>query len=111
MTIDSDYVFKALAHRSRRKLLDVLCEKNGQTLGELCEHLSTSRQAVMKHLAILENANLVVVAWEGREKLHYLNPAPIQETYGRWVDKFARSKAQALDFIKRDLEEKKGQVT
>jgi len=106
--VDTDSVFKALAHKSRRKLLDVLCERNGQSLGELCENLSTSRQAVMKHLAILEDANLITVTWDGREKLHYLNPAPIQETYGRWVGKFERHRAQALDALKLNLEEKKG---
>ena len=105
--MDTDAVFKALAHKSRRKLLDVLCDRNGQTLGELCECLSTSRQAVMKHLAILEDANLNSVSWDGREKLHFLNPAPIQETYGRWIDKFVRQKAQALDTLKQDLEAKK----
>ena len=105
--MDTDAVFKALAHQSRRKLLDALCERNGQTLGELCELLSTSRQAVMKHLVILEAANLVTVTWNGREKLHFLNPAPIQETYGRWVDKFVRQRAQALDSLKRNLEEDK----
>jgi DNA-binding transcriptional ArsR family regulator len=105
--MDTDAVFKALAHQSRRKLLDALCERNGQTLGELCELLSTSRQAVMKHLAILEEANLITVTWEGREKLHFLNPAPIQETYGRWVDKFVRQRAQALDSLKQNLEEDK----
>ena len=106
--MDTDNIFKALAHSSRRKLLDALCERNGQTLGELCEQLSTSRQAVMKHLAILEDANLVTVKWEGREKLHFLNPAPIQETYGRWVDKFERHRVQALDSLKQNLEAKKG---
>ena len=105
--MDTNAVFKALAHQSRRKLLDALCVRNGQTLGELCEYLSTSRQAVMKHLAILEDANLITVTWDGREKLHFLNPAPIQETYGRWVDKFVRQKAQALDSLKQDLEAKK----
>jgi DNA-binding transcriptional ArsR family regulator len=107
--MDRDSVFKALAHESRRKLLDTLCERNGQTLGELCEQLSTSRQAVMKHLAILETANLVTVTWNGREKLHFLNPAPIQETYGRWVDKFSQHRSQALDILKQNLEVKKGQ--
>ena len=106
--MNTDTVFKALAHQSRRKLLDALCERNGQSLGELCEHLSTSRQAVMKHLAILEEANLITVIWEGREKLHFLNPAPIQETYGRWVDKFVQQRAQALDSLKQNLEKEKG---
>ena len=87
--------------------MDALCERDGQTLGELCEYLSTSRQAVMKNLVILEDANLITVSWDGREKLHFLNPAPIQETYGRWVDKFVRQKAQALDSLKQDLETKR----
>ena len=106
--MDNDTIFKALAHESRRKLLDALCERNGQTLNDLCEHLDTSRQAVMKHLAILEAANLVTVTWQGREKRHYLNPAPLQETYGRWVDKFARQRAEALDGVKQQLEARKG---
>ena len=72
-----DRVFKALADKSRRKLLDVLRTDNGQLLGELCEHLDMSRQAVTKHLKRLEAANLVVTVWRGREKLHYLNPVPI----------------------------------
>ncbi len=72
-----DAVFKALADESRRKLLDQLHKNNGQTLGELCEHLDMTRQAVTKHLLLLEAANLVVVVWRGREKLHYLNPVPI----------------------------------
>lgn len=105
--MDADSVFRALANESRRKLLDELAEKNGQTLGELCAHLDTTRQAVMKHLAILEEANLLVARWSGREKLHFLNPAPIQETYGRWVGKFER-RATALDSLKLELESKKG---
>jgi len=105
--MDTDAVFKALAHKNRRKLLDALCERNGQTLGELCEYLSTSRQAVMKHLAILEDANLITVTWDGREKLHFLNPAPIQETYGRWVNKFVRQRVQALDSLKQNIEAEK----
>jgi len=109
--MDANFVFKALAHGDRRKLLDALCERDGQTLGELCEQHKTSRQAVMKHLAILEDANLITVVWDGREKLHYLNPAPIQETYGRWVDKFGRHRAQALDTLKQTLEAKRGRRT
>jgi DNA-binding transcriptional ArsR family regulator len=102
-----DEVFKALADKSRRKLLDSLFSKEGQTLGELCEGLSMSRQGVMKHLLILEEANLVVVQWDGREKLHFLNPAPIQETYGRWIHKYERQKVQALDRLKMELEKKR----
>ena len=86
--------------------MDRLCERNGQNLGELCEHLDMSRQAVMKHLGILEKANLIAISWDGREKLHFLNPVPIQETYGRWVDKFERHRLQALDSLKLNLETK-----
>jgi DNA-binding transcriptional ArsR family regulator len=101
--MDDDLIFKALADKSRRTLLDALHAKNGQNLGSLCEHLKMSRQAVMKHLGILEEANLVTVHWEGREKLHYLNPVPLQETFGRWVDKFERNRIKALDALKRKL--------
>ncbi len=106
-----DAVFKALADKSRRKLLDSLCEKSAQTLGDLCSHLAMSRQAVMKHLGILEKANLITIRWDGREKLHYLNPAPIQETYGRWISKYEQQHARALDSLKLDLEEKKEKPT
>jgi DNA-binding transcriptional ArsR family regulator len=105
-SVNADSIFKALANGSRRKLLDILCERNGQNLGELCEHLNTSRQAVMQHLAILEDANLITVVWDGRQKLHYLNPVPIQETYGRWVSKFERHRLHALDSLKQNLEAK-----
>lgn len=101
-----DAVFKALADKNRRQLLDALFDENGQTLGELCEGLSMSRQGVMKHLAILEDANLIAIKWDGREKLHFLNPAPIQETYGRWIHKYERQKVQALDRLKIGLEKK-----
>ena len=99
-----DEVFKALADASRRSLLDRLHAKNGQTLNELCEGLAMSRQAVTKHLAILEAANLVAVVRHGREKLHYLNPVPIHEIGERWVRKFERSKLTALGALKRHLE-------
>ena|SRR6185503_11891455 len=99
-----DEVFKALADGSRRKLLDRLRSDNGQTLGQLCERLAMSRQAVSKHLAILEGANLVAVVWRGREKLHYLNPVPIQEIADRWIGKFERSRLQALGDLKKALE-------
>lgn len=101
-----DTVFKALADPSRRLLLDRLRARNGQTLGELCEHLDTSRQAVTKHLAVLESANLVVTVWRGREKLHYLNPAPIHEIARRWIAEFERSRVAVLAELKRALEEK-----
>src|SRR3954452_96683 len=83
-----DKVFKALADATRRRLLDRLFEKNGQTLGELCAELSMSRQAVTKHLSILERARLATVVWRGREKLHSLNPVPIHEIADRWIGKF-----------------------
>jgi DNA-binding transcriptional ArsR family regulator len=101
-----DAVFKALSDPSRRKLLDLLYTHNGQTLGELCEHLAMTRQAVSKHLALLEAANLVVPIWQGREKLHYLNPAPIQEIYDRWLSKYDRTQLDALSQLKRTLEHK-----
>jgi len=99
-----DAVFKALADPSRRKLLDQLYTHNGQTLSELCEHLDMTRQAVTKHLTLLEAANLVVIVWHGREKLHYLNPVPIQEIYERWLSKYERHKLDALSQLKRKLE-------
>ena len=103
--IDADKVFKALADPSRRKLLDVLHGGDGQTLGELCEHLDEmTRQAVTQHLAVLEAANLVATTWRGREKLHYLNPVPLYEIYERWIAKFERPRLKALRELKRRLE-------
>ena len=99
-----DEVFKALADASRRELLDRLRADNGQTLGELCARLAMTRQAVSKHLAILEGANLVATVWRGREKLHYLNPVPIHEIADRWIGKFERSRLQALSDLKKALE-------
>ncbi len=99
-----DAVFKALADASRRKLLDRLHKRNGQTLGELCEHLNMTRQAVTKHLGVLEAANLVAVTWHGREKLHYLNPVPLHEIYERWIGKYERHRLQALSDLKQGLE-------
>jgi DNA-binding transcriptional ArsR family regulator len=101
-----DRVFKALADKSRRRLLDLLHTENGQTLGDLCQHLDMSRQAVTKHLLVLEEANLVSVVWRGREKLHYLNPVPLHEIYERWIGKFERPRLRALHDLKRRLEEK-----
>ena len=100
-----DSVFKALADPGRRLLLDRLRAKNGQTLGELCGHLEMSRQAATKHLAVLEAANLIVVVWQGREKLHYLNPVPINEIADRWISKFERGKLRALADLKKRLED------
>ena len=99
-----DAVFRALADASRRQLLDRLHNKNGQTLGELCEGLAMSRQAVSKHLAILEDANLVASKRQGREKLHFINPVPINDIAERWIGKFERGRLAALSDLKRKLE-------
>ena len=99
-----DAVFKALADASRRELLDRLRADSGQTLGQLCERLAMTRQAVSKHLVILEEANLVATVKRGREKLHYLNPVPIHEIGERWIGKFDRSRLQALSDMKKALE-------
>lgn len=101
-----DVVFKALADESRRALLDRLRVENGQTLGRLCEGLDMSRQAVSKHLAILEEANLVVPIKRGREKLHYLNPVPIFDIADRWIGKYETGRLRALAELKRTLEGK-----
>ena len=103
-TDEDDKVFKALADASRRDLLDRLRRKNGQTLSELCEGHAMSRQAVTKHLNLLEEANLVVPVKKGREKLHYLNPVPINEIYMRWIGKFEQDRVQALHNLKQALE-------
>jgi DNA-binding transcriptional ArsR family regulator len=100
-----DDVFKALADGSRRLLLDRLQGQPGQTLGELCQGLEMSRQAVSKHLALLEAANLVASVRRGREKLHYLNPVPIHEIADRWIGKYQRAPLDALATIKRRVEE------
>ena len=91
---DLDEVFRALADSHRRLLLDRLAAENGQTLSELCRNLDISRQAATKHLRILETANLVVTVWQGREKLHYLNPVPIHEISQRWINKFEHAPTQ-----------------
>jgi DNA-binding transcriptional ArsR family regulator len=101
-----DEVFKALADASRRELLDRLYADNGQTLGALCERLNMTRQAVSKHLAVLEAANLVVTVKRGREKLHYLNPVPINEIAERWIGKYERHRLRALAELRRNLERK-----
>ena len=94
--MDFDPAFRALADKSRRELLDRLFENNGQTSGELCDGLDMSRQAVTKHLAILEEAKLVATLWRGREKLHYLNPAPIHDIAERWIGKYERGRLRVL---------------
>jgi DNA-binding transcriptional ArsR family regulator len=99
-----DKVFKALADPGRRLLLDRLRAENGQTLGRLCEHLQMTRQAVTKHLKLLEAANLVAVVRQGRQKLHYLNPIPIQEIADRWIGQFERGRLRVLADLKQQLE-------
>ncbi len=103
-----DAVFRALADESRRKLLDRLHNKNGQNLGELCVGLEMSRQAVSKHLSILEGANLVAAKREGREKLHFINPVPINDIAQRWIGKFERERLNALADLKANLEREEG---
>jgi DNA-binding transcriptional ArsR family regulator len=101
---DEDGVFRALADASRRRLLDRLHASNGQTLGDLCKDMAMSRQAVTKHLAILEEADLVATQWRGREKLHFINPVPINRIAERWISKFEAPRLAALSAIKRNLE-------
>src|SRR5579883_1941536 len=102
--MDDDAVFRALADASRRRLLDRLHRKNGQTLGELCAGLEMTRQAVAKHLAVLEEANLVSWKRSGREKLHFLNPVPINAIAERWIRKFESRRLSALSALKTKLE-------
>src|SRR3954468_1966888 len=105
---DTDLLFKALADPGRRKLLDQLHAHDGQTLVELCGHLDMSRQGVTQHLNVLEAANLVATAWRGREKLHFLNPVPLQEIYERWIAKFEKPRLKAIAELKRKLEKSDG---
>ncbi len=108
---DIDKVFKALADPGRRRLLDLLHRENGQTLMALCEHMDMTRQAVTQHLQLLEEANLVTIVWQGREKLHYLNPVPLHEIYERWIEKFERIRLGALRDLKRKLESNDNEKT
>ena len=101
---DLDKVFKALADSGRRRLLDQLYRDYGQTLTALCEHMEMTRQAVTQHLQLLEEANLVAVVWQGREKLHYLNPVPLHEIYARWIEKFEHGRLDALRTLRKRLE-------
>ena len=105
---DTDVLFKALADPSRRKLLDLLHAHDGRTLGDLCEHLDMTRQGVTQHLGVLEAANLVATVRRGREKLHFLNPVPLQKIYDRWIAKFERPRLKALTDLKRRLEKANG---
>ncbi|MFI9271034.1 ArsR/SmtB family transcription factor [Kitasatospora sp. NPDC052896] len=100
-----DKVFKALADQTRRYLLDLLHEQNGQTLGELCARLAMTRQSASQHLAVLEAADLVSTVRRGRERLHYLNPVPLQEIEERWIDKFERPRLRALSAVEQRAEE------
>lgn len=104
--MDADKVFKALADPSRRKLLDLLCDKNGQTLGQLCDQLAMARQSATQHLGILEEANLISTVRKGREKLHFINPVPLHDIYERWVRKFEVQRLTLLHDLKRELEGK-----
>jgi DNA-binding transcriptional ArsR family regulator len=105
---DIDLLFKALADPTRRKLLDLLHTHDGRTLNELCEHLDMTRQGVTQHLAVLEAANLVATMRRGREKLHFLNPIPLQEIYDRWIAKFEKPRLKALSNLKKRLEKENG---
>mgnify|MGYP000040503591 CR=1 FL=1 len=101
---DTDLLFKALADPSRRKLLDQLHAHDGQNLGQLCEHLNMTRQGVTQHIDVLETANLVASVRSGREKIHFLNPVPLQDIYERWIAKFEKPRLQAIAHLKRKLE-------
>lgn len=102
--MDAEKVFKALGDTTRRTLLDLLCERNGQTLSELCEGLDMTRQSATQHLGMLEAANLVTTVRRGREKLHFINPVPLHEVYERWVRKFERQRLSLLHDLKKELE-------
>lgn len=105
---DTDLLFKALADPTRRKLLDLLHSHDGRTLNELCEHMDMTRQGVTQHLDVLEAANLVAIMRRGREKLHFLNPVPLQEIYERWIAKFEKPRLKALSELKQRLEKTDG---
>lgn len=102
--MNDDKVFKALGDPSRRKLLDLLCEENGQTLGQLCENLDMARQSATQHLDLLEAANLISTVKRGREKRHFINPVPLHEVYERWVKKFEQQRLSLLHDLKTELE-------
>jgi DNA-binding transcriptional ArsR family regulator len=102
--MDQDKVFKALGDPTRRQLLDLLCEQNGQTLGQLCANLGMARQSATQHLDLLEAANLVSTVRRGREKLHFINPVPLHDIYERWVRKFETQRLTLLHDLKRELE-------
>jgi DNA-binding transcriptional ArsR family regulator len=106
--VDTDSLFRALADPSRRKLLDQLHAHDGQSLNELCEHLDMTRQGVTQHLGLLEGANLVTTVWRGRQKLHFLNPVPLQEIYERWIAKFEKPRLKAIADLKKRMEKANG---
>ena len=105
---DPDVLFKALADPSRRKLLDLLRAHDGRTLNDLCEHMDMTRQGVTQHLDLLEAANLVAPVRRGREKLHFLNPVPLQAIYERWIAKFEKPRLKALSELKQRLKKANG---
>lgn len=102
--MDANKIFRALGDPTRIRLLDLMYEEDGQTLGQLCEHLEMARQSATQHIGILEAANLVTTVWRGREKLHFINPTPLQEVYDRWVRKFERPRLSLLHELKKQLE-------
>lgn len=102
--MNDDKVFKALADPGRRILLDRLCEKNGQTLGQLCDSMGMARQSVAQHLGLLEQANLISTVRSGREKLHFINPVPLYEVYERWIRKFEQGRLRLLHDLRQELE-------
>ena len=102
--MDADKVFKALGDPTRRRLLDLLHEKNGQTLGQLCENLDMAKQSATQHIDLLEAANLVTTVKRGREKLHFINPVPLHDIYERWVRKFEQQRLSLLHDLKKELE-------
>ncbi len=106
MSDDDDRVFKALADRARRRLLDRLFEREGRTLTALASKMAMTRFGVMKHLRVLEEAGLIVTRRSGREKLHFLNPVPIRLIHDRWIDKYTESRVSALARLKAQLEER-----
>ena len=105
---EDDLLFKALADPNRRMLLDLLHGQDGRTLNELCQHMHMTRQGVTQHLELLEAANLVATIRRGREKLHFLNPVPLQSIYERWIAKFEKPRLKALEDLKRRLEKSDG---
>ena len=102
--IEADKVIKALGDPSCRRLPDLLCERNGPTLGKLCQHLAMARQSATQHLGILQDANLISNVWRGREKRHFINPVPPHEVSERWVRRFERQRLSLLHDLKSELE-------